>query len=108
MGIRELHRRGLVYEGKKVLAYCTRCQTPLSNFETRLDDAYRSRVDLSLTVRFPLVGESGSLLAWTTTPWTLPANAALAVHPALVYVRLEGPDGASVWLADAARGRYAA
>jgi isoleucyl-tRNA synthetase len=104
----ELHGRGLVYEGQKVVAYCTRCQTPLSNFETRLDDAYRPRVDLAVTVRFPCAGERSSLLAWTTTPWTLPANAALAVHPALVYVRLERPDGDSVWLADAARSRYAA
>lgn len=103
----ELHRRGLVYEGQKVVAYCTRCQTPLSNFETRLDDAYRPRVDLALTVRFPLAGQRASLLAWTTTPWTLPANAALAVHPSLVYVRLEDAHGDSVWLADAARERYA-
>ncbi len=102
----ELHRRGLVYEGQKVVAYCTRCQTPLSNFETRLDDSYRERVDLAVTVRFPLVGERASLLAWTTTPWTLPANAALAVHPALTYVRLESLDGDSVWLAEAARDRY--
>jgi len=103
----ELHARGLVYEGQKVVAYCTRCQTPLSNFETRLDDAYRPRVDLAVTVRFPfLEGERGALLAWTTTPWTLPANAALAVHPALEYVCLER-DGDVVWLAEAARSRYA-
>ncbi len=104
----ELHARGLVYEGQKVVAYCTRCETPLSNFETRLDDAYRPRLDLAVTVRFPLVGERASLLAWTTTPWTLPANAALAVHPALPYVRLERSDGESVWLAEAARPRYEA
>jgi isoleucyl-tRNA synthetase len=55
-----------------------------------------------------LAGERASLLAWTTTPWTLPANAALAVHPSLVYVRLEAPSGDSVWLADAARERYVA
>src|SRR5688572_3119181 len=104
----QLHAKGLVYEGQKVVAYCTRCQTPLSNFETRLDDAYRPRVDLAVTVRFPFVDDDRtSLLAWTTTPWTLPANAALAVHPELVYVRLEG-SGESVWLAEAARERYAA
>ena len=102
----ELHARGLVYEGQKVVPYCVRCQTPLSNFETRLDDAYRQRVDLALTVRFPLAGERGSLLAWTTTPWTLPANAALAVHPDLVYVRLDAANGESVWLAEAACVRY--
>src|SRR5207237_1217005 len=49
----ELYRKGLVYEGQKVVAYCTRCQTALSNFETRLDDAYRPREDLAVTVRFP-------------------------------------------------------
>jgi isoleucyl-tRNA synthetase len=102
----ELHERGLVYEGQKVVAYCTRCRTPLSNFETRLDDAFRPRVDLAVTVRFPLVGESSALLAWTTTPWTLPANAALAVHPALTYVRFDSPSGDSVWLAESARQRY--
>ncbi len=101
----ELHARGLVYEGQKVVAYCTRCQTPLSNFETRLDDAYRPRVDLAVTVRFPLVGERGALLAWTTTPWTLPANAALAVHPALTYVRMDAASD-SVWLAEGACERY--
>jgi isoleucyl-tRNA synthetase len=103
----ELYRRELVYEGQKVVAYCTRCQTPMSNFETKLDDAYRARVDLAVTVHFPVAGERASLLAWTTTPWTLPANAALAVNPSLVYVRLEDPGGDSVWLADAARERYA-
>src|SRR5664279_3022061 len=97
----ELHRRGLVYEGQKVVAYCTQCQTPLSNFETRLDNAYRPRVDLAVTVRFPFVGSREALLAWTTTPWTLPANAALAVHPDRVYVRCD-----DVWLAEAALVRY--
>ncbi|HMG54921.1 MAG TPA: isoleucine--tRNA ligase, partial [Kofleriaceae bacterium] len=101
-----LHERGLVYEGEKVVAYCTRCQTALSNFETRLDDAYRSREDLAVTVAFPLAPHE-ALLAWTTTPWTLPANAALAVHPELAYSRFER-DGDSVWLAAAARERYAA
>ena len=104
----ELHRRGLVYEGDKVVAYCTRCQTPLSNFETRLDDAYRPRVDLAVTVRYPRAADGAALLAWTTTPWTLPASAALAVHPVLTYVRMEAPDGDAVWLAEAACERYAA
>ena len=104
----QLYDRGLVYEGQKVVPYCTRCQTALSNFETRLDDSYRARDDLSVTVKFELAGEpSQSLLAWTTTPWTLPANAALAVHPELDYVRL-ADDRASLWLAAAAVPRYAA
>jgi isoleucyl-tRNA synthetase len=105
---KQLYDRGLVYEGQKVVPYCTRCQTALSNFETRLDDAYRARDDLSVTVKLALAGEPGqAFLAWTTTPWTLPANAALAVHPELEYVRL-GRDGSSVWLAAAAVPRYAA
>ncbi|MGH9884666.1 MAG: class I tRNA ligase family protein, partial [bacterium] len=53
----QLHQRGLIYQGAKVVPYCTRCQTALSNFETRLDDAYRSRDDLSVTVTMPLVDQ---------------------------------------------------
>ncbi|HSR96853.1 MAG TPA: isoleucine--tRNA ligase [Kofleriaceae bacterium] len=103
----QLYQRGLIYQGAKVVPYCTRCQTALSNFETRLDDAYRSRDDLSVTVTMPLVdAPSEALLAWTTTPWTLPANAALAVHPELAYVRMEC-EGRSVWLAAAAVARHA-
>jgi len=97
-----LHERGLVYEGQKVVAYCLRCQTALSNFEAKLDDAYRSRDDLTVTVRFRLEdAPEQSVLAWTTTPWTLPSNVALAVHPELEYVRLTR-EGDSVWLAAAA------
>jgi isoleucyl-tRNA synthetase len=103
-----LHARGLVHEGGKVVAYCARCQTALSNFEARLDDSYRSRDDLALTVRFRLAStRDEALLAWTTTPWTLPSNVALAVHPELEYLRMEHGDR-SVWLAAAARERYAA
>lgn len=102
-----LHRKGLVYEGRKVVPWCIRCQTALSNFEARLDDAFRPRDDLALTVRFPLAGDGASFLAWTTTPWTLPSNLALAVHPALEYVRVER-DGDFVWLAAAALPRYPA
>jgi isoleucyl-tRNA synthetase len=102
-----LHERGLVYEGHKVVPYCTRCRTPLSNFEAKVDDAYRDRDDLAVTVKLRLVEDPRqSVLAWTTTPWTLPANAAAAVHPELVYARWER-DGESVWLATSARERYA-
>src|SRR5262249_55077309 len=94
------------YEGQKVVAYCTRCQTALSNFETRLDDSYRERDDLAVTVKLELAPHE-ALLAWTTTPWTLPANAAAAVHPALQYVRFER-HGDWVWLARAAVQRFAA
>jgi len=101
-----LHELGLVYEGNKVVPYCIRCQTPLSNFEAGLDDAYRPRTDLSCVVKFRLFDDStASLLAWTTTPWTLPSNVALAVNPALDYV--EFVTGAErVWVAAHAAERF--
>ena len=80
--------KGLVYEGFRVLAYCWRCETPLSNTETRMDDVYRDRQDPALTVWFQL--ETGErIMAWTTTPWTLPANLALAVGPDVDYAVME-------------------
>lgn len=88
---RQLWDKGLVYEGFRVLAYCWRCETPLSNTETRMDDVYRDRQDPAVTVWFRLdTGER--ILAWTTTPWTLPSNLALAVGPDIEYsvVSLEG------------------
>src|SRR3954466_14729847 len=83
-----LHDKGLVYEGFRVLAYCFRCETPLSNTETRMDDVYRDRTDPALTVTFRL--ETGEDIAvWTTTPWTLPSNLPLAVGPDIEYAVLE-------------------
>ncbi|HXH35398.1 MAG TPA: isoleucine--tRNA ligase [Plantibacter sp.] len=100
---KQLHDKGLAYEGYRVLPYCWRDQTPLSNHELRMDDdVYRMRQDQTVTVTFPLVGpkaESLGLtavraLAWTTTPWTLPTNAALAVGPDIVYAVVPaGPNG---------------
>jgi isoleucyl-tRNA synthetase len=86
---RQLWDKGLVYQGFKVLPYCWRCETPLSNHELRMDeDTYRDRQDPSVTVRFKL--ETGEwLLAWTTTPWTLPSNLACAVGEDISYVVLE-------------------
>ncbi|MEO8362945.1 MAG: isoleucine--tRNA ligase [Ilumatobacteraceae bacterium] len=76
--------KGLIYEGFRVLPYSWALETPLSNTETRMDDAYKQVQDPALTVAFRL--ESGEeLLAWTTTPWTLPSNLALAVAPDVVY-----------------------
>ena len=84
--------KGLVYEGFRVLAYCWRCETPLSNTETRMDDVYRQRQDPAVTVGLPL--ETGELLlVWTTTPWTLPSNLAVAVGPDVDYVVVEVPAG---------------
>ncbi|MDD9801544.1 MAG: isoleucine--tRNA ligase [Deltaproteobacteria bacterium] len=89
--------KGLLYEGTRVLPYSWAAQTPLSNFETRLDDSLRARQDPAVTVRFELLPEPSQggdplpteLLAWTTTPWTLPSNLAVAVGPELDYALLE-------------------
>ena len=98
--------KGLIYEGFRVLAYCWRCETPLSNTETRMDDVYRDRQDPALTVWFEL--ESGErVLTWTTTPWTLPSNLALAVGPDIDYAVMEEADGQRYVLAEARLDVYA-
>ncbi len=119
---KQLHDKGLAYEGYRVLPYCWRDQTPLSNHELRMDDdVYKSRQDQSVTVTFPLTGDKAealglvgvSAMAWTTTPWTLPTNAALAVGPTIGYsVVPAGPigaaaDGAQFLLATDTVGSYA-
>lgn len=100
----QLFEKGLIYEGDKVVPYCYRCQTPLSNFEARLDDSFRARQDPSVTVRFrvknsDLDGEE-YILAWTTTPWTLPSNMGLAVGAEIDYVLLKN-GGDHYWMAAA-------
>ncbi len=100
---KQLYDKGLAYEGFRVLPYCWHDETPLSNHELRMDDdVYQMRQDQSVTVTFPLDGlkaESLGLtavraLAWTTTPWTLPTNLALAVGPEIEYSVLpSGPNG---------------
>ena len=102
---RTLWDKGHIYEGFRVLAYCWRCETPLSNTETRMDDVYRDRQDPALTVAFTL--ETGEkILAWTTTPWTLPSNLALAVGPDVDYVAVKHTDGNTYLLAEARLGAY--
>jgi isoleucyl-tRNA synthetase len=97
--------KGLIYEGFRVLPYSWALETPLSNTETRMDDAYKMVQDPALTVAFVL--ESGdNLLAWTTTPWTLPSNLALAVAPDVDYVRVRHNDKVFV-LAEARLSAYA-
>ncbi|HEY5179764.1 MAG TPA: isoleucine--tRNA ligase [Dermatophilaceae bacterium] len=85
-----LYDKGLVYEGKRVLPYCWNDETPLSNHELRMDDdVYQMRQDQAVTVGYRL--DTGELaLIWTTTPWTLPSNLAMAVHPDVDYVVVEG------------------
>jgi isoleucyl-tRNA synthetase len=103
---KQLHDKGLIYQGFKVLPYCWRCETPLSNHELRMDDdVYADRTDPSVTVKFKL--ETGEwILAWTTTPWTLPSNLAVAVGPDVTYVTVETEDGERYILAEARLNAY--
>ncbi|MBN1150789.1 isoleucine--tRNA ligase [candidate division WOR-3 bacterium] len=90
---KSLYDKGLIYERDRVVSYCFRCETPLSNFETRMDDATRPRQDPSVTLRFKLEekisGKEAYLLVWTTTPWTLPSNLAIAVGDDIDYCGVE-------------------
>ncbi|WP_070378802.1 isoleucine--tRNA ligase [Rhodococcus sp. WMMA185] len=93
---KELFDKGLIYQGFRVLPYSWYEQTPLSNQETRLDDAYKMRQDPAVTVDMPLHGDGpldgANALIWTTTPWTLPSNLAVGVHPDIAYVQVEVED----------------
>ncbi|MEY3587196.1 MAG: hypothetical protein RJB32_492 [Actinomycetota bacterium] len=101
---KELHNKGLIYEGFKVLAYCWRCETPLSNHELRMDDeVYKNRQDQSVSVTFPITAaghelDGVNLVAWTTTPWTLPTNFALAVGPEIEYAVVSDAAGEKRYL----------
>jgi isoleucyl-tRNA synthetase len=112
---KQLYEKGLIYEGFNVLAYCWRCETPLSNTETRMDDVYRDRHDPTLTVWFTLTPDEAApepvrgpvrVGVWTTTPWTLPSNLALAVGPDIEYAVLER-DGQRYVVGAARLGAYA-
>ena len=96
--------QGLVYEGYKILPYCPRCATPLSNFEA--NQGYKDVVDPAITLRFRVKGEENAyFLAWTTTPWTLPSNLALTVGPEIDYVKVK--DGEDFYyLAESRLGAY--
>lgn len=89
---KSLWDKDLIYEGSKILPYCPRCATPLSNFET--NQGYEEVQDPAITIRFAVEGQPRTyILAWTTTPWTLPSNLALAVGPKILYVRIrDGED----------------
>jgi isoleucyl-tRNA synthetase len=96
--LKELWKKGLLYEGKKVLMYCTHCETPLAKAEIAMDNTYQDVTEEAVTVKFKLkagqqirgkdVGSNMYLLAWTTTPWTLPGNVALAVKNNISYTSL--------------------
>jgi isoleucyl-tRNA synthetase len=82
----EIDRRGLLYEGNKVVPYCPRCETTLSSHEVAL--GYRDVVDPSVFLKLPVSEGEEQLLVWTTTPWTLPGNVAVAVSPSATYARV--------------------
>lgn len=99
-GFKQLWEKELVYEGRKVLLYCPRCETPISNFEVAMDNSYKEVVDDTVFVKFTAsnaaqkLGLEGSVkvLAWTTTPWTLPSNVALAVGADIRYSAVKKED----------------
>ena len=86
---KELYNKGKIYEGEKVLLYCTRDATPISKAEVAMDNSYQDVTDPSVYVKFKLVGDDAYLLAWTTTPWTLNANTAIAINKDVTYVRVQ-------------------
>lgn len=102
----ECHKKGLIYKDYRVSPYCYRCQTALSISDTRLDDSTRSKQDRAITVKFKVSGSDDTyFLAWTTTPWTLPSNLALAVGSEIEYVTIEQGKEKHI-LARAALARY--
>jgi isoleucyl-tRNA synthetase len=108
---RQLWDKGLIYQANRVLPYSWGAETPLSNHEIRLDDATRPRQDPAVTVAFaldPVDGDDGpmAILAWTTTPWTLPSNLALAVGPELDYAVMLDDNGTRYILGEAVLDKY--
>lgn len=96
--LKEIANKGLLYKGHKVVPYCPRCGTSLSTHE--VSQGYKDVKDTSAYVRFKVKDEDAYFLAWTTTPWTLPSNVALAVNPHQTYVKVE-VDGNMYYLAEA-------
>eukprot|EP00057_Strongylocentrotus_purpuratus_P012333 XP_011666807.1 PREDICTED: LOW QUALITY PROTEIN: isoleucine--tRNA ligase, cytoplasmic [Strongylocentrotus purpuratus] len=99
---KQLFDKGMVYRGFKVMPYSTACNTPLSNFESGQN--YKDVVDPAVIVSFPLDDEAGvSMIAWTTTPWTLPSNLALCVNAAMDYVKIKHKKDGKVYIMMEAR-----
>jgi len=104
--VKRMWDRGLLYEGHRVSPYCTRCGTALSSHEMGQPDVYQDVVDTSVYVRFPLRDDDADLLVWTTTPWTLISNVAVAIGADMDYVRVHEPDGRDLVMAEAAAERF--
>ena len=91
--------KGLLYKGFKIVPYCPRCGTPLSSHEVA--QGYKDVKERSAVVRFKVKGEDAYILAWTTTPWTLPSNVALCVNPNEEYAKVKAADGYVYYMASA-------
>ncbi len=101
--LKQIWDKGLLYKGFKIVPYCPRCGTPLSSHEVA--QGYKNVKERSAVVRFKVADEDAWFLAWTTTPWTLPSNVALCVHPDEAYVRVKAADGHTYYLAEALADR---
>lgn len=97
---KQLYENNNIYKGKRVSLFCPRCESPISNFEVAMDNSYKDVTDPSVFIKLKVKGENQYLLAWTTTPWTLPSNFALAVSDKDTYVLAE-QDGTKYILAKA-------
>lgn len=107
---KELHKKDLIYEDVRISLYCPRCSTPLSNFEIAMDNSYEMDKDTAVFVKFEIAGDKDDLLGmgssqdkahflvWTTTPWTLPANVALAINPQITYSMVRMKDTGEVYV----------
>ena len=85
----ELYKKGLIYKGRRISLYCPRCSTPLSNFEIAMDNSYKDVEDPAISIKFKLKDRDTYILAWTTTPWTLPGNLALAISKDEIYTEIK-------------------
>ena len=97
--LKEIWNKKLLYKGFKIVPYCPRCGTPLSAQE--VSQGYKTVKERSAVVRFKVVGEDAYVLAWTTTPWTLPSNVALCVNPDETYCKVKAADGYTYYMAEA-------
>ena len=95
--LKKIYEKGLIYKGFKIVPYCPRCGTPLSSHEVA--QGYKSVKERSAIARFKVKGEDAYLLAWTTTPWTLPSNVALCVNPTEKYAKVKCVDGNVYYIA---------
>ena len=97
--LKQIWDKGLLYKGYKIVPYCPRCGTPLSSHEVA--QGYKDVKERSAIVRFKVKGEDAYILAWTTTPWTLPSNVAICMNPEETYCKVKAVDGCTYYMAEA-------